>query len=161
MKKLILITCLSFIAIVSASDKYPHISSHFPTESLFRKRCEGDHVSLSDNKEQITEICGKYNSLPFLLINKMHRSMPPFLIQVIEKKSNGRPSIKVFESATSADGILAKREWIQENFLIKQNIDIFHNDLDIVLKSLNLSEQDRRKEIDLMIGYTLMSAEDE
>jgi len=161
MKKLIAITSLSFIAIVSASDKYPHISRHFPTRSSFRKQCEGDQVSLSDNKEQITEICGKYNSLPSFLINEMHRHMPPFSIQVIEKNSNRRPSIKVFESATSADGILAKREWIQENFLNKQNMDIFHKDLDVVLKSLNLSEQDRRKEIDLMIGYTLMSAEGE
>lgn len=146
-KKTLLLITLSIISAVQAhSTKYPYMSSYFSAKSLVRNQCEQNDEAVWGTRK-IAMRC---------------ESLEKFFPSLIKRMDDNTPQeTKFFYGEKSLKLMLAKREWIRELLLNKHNIREIRDDLDAILSPLQLSDEDKKKEEDLILGYILMTAEHE
>jgi hypothetical protein len=147
MKKLMIMVCLSFMGMIISSEEFPHIKSHFPTESLLRQQCEENERIESPNDEQLQGI----------FVCKNVDNMFPFLTQQIRasyKKSLNlrrldRPALQI-----------AVREEMKKRLSTKKYAQEEISIIEAILGHRELSQIDKRKEYGFLRGFYVMAAEE-
>lgn len=157
MKKLILITCLSFLGIIASDVRYPYIAKHYPPESRVPKQCE-ENDPARWGEEKFTDIAIRCTRLDITfpwVVNSVAPIVGPLLITIAEG------SIRLSRTEGSLESLIKKRKAIKKIVFAKRNIEPVNSDVDAILSSLNLSEYDRRKEKEYVKTYLLFTAEQE
>lgn len=163
MKKLILIICLSITGIIISGDKYPYISKHYPTESWIPQQSQ-ENDPTKWGEEKFKEIATSCASLEYTFINFVYEVDPrinQWVILIDHSSTTAKKKrLKLSVSKKSpVDLLLEKRDFIKENAFTKKNIALIGKQIDILTDPLNLSEYDKKREIEFCQQFLLTSAE--